>query len=186
MNIQENVKKVLKFSEAVSIGLFLRLISSRERFTAMKQFNQLICPVSSERVDENRVRVTALGVILMMGAYFWTGNVIFPAIVALDFYIRAFTRLPYSPISWLAYHFVKRMGTQALWIDKAPKIFAARIGLLLTLITTAAAILGWSLSAYLAGSTLVVFAFLECGLNFCAGCWVYTYVVFPLVRRGEK
>jgi len=177
---------VLKFSDAVSIDPFLRLISSRERFTAMKQFNQLICPVSSERVDENRVRVTALGVIFMMGAYFWTGMVIFPAILALDFYIRAFTRLPYSPISFLAYLFVKRMGTQALWIDKAPKIFAARIGLLLTLITTAAAILGWSLTAYLAGSTLVVFAFLECGLNFCAGCWVYTYVVFPLVRRGGK
>ena len=152
----------------------------------MKQFNQLICPVSSERVDENRVRVTALGVILLMGAYFATGNALFTTFAALDFYIRAFTKLPYSPISWLANLFVKRMGTQPVWIDKAPKMFAARIGLMLTLITTAAAMLGWSLTAYLAGSTLVVFAFLECGLNFCAGCWVYTYVVFPLVRRGEK
>jgi hypothetical protein len=185
MNIQENVKIVLKFSGAVSIDLFLRLIGGRERFTAMKQFNQLICPVSPERVDENRVRVTALGVILMMGAYFWTGMVIFPALVALDFYIRAFTRLPYSPISWLASLFVKQMGTQPVWIDKAPKIFAARIGLLLTLVTSAAAFLGWSLTAYLAGSTLVVFAFLECGLNFCAGCWLYTFVVYPLVRKGE-
>ena len=185
MNIQENVKMVLKINEAVRIGPSLRLISSQERFTAMKQFNQLICPVSPERVDENRVRVTALGVILMMGAYFWTGMVIFPALVALDFYIRAFTRLPYSPISWLASLFVKQMGTQPIWIDKAPKIFAARIGLLLTLVTSAAAFLGWSLTAYLAGSTLVVFAFLECGLNFCAGCWLYTFVVYPLVRKGE-
>ena len=151
----------------------------------MKQFNQLICPVSPERVDENRVRVTALGVILMMGLYFWTGWVFIPALVAVDFYIRAFTKLPYSPISWVAGNFVQRMGTRPIWIDKAPKIFAARIGLLLTLITTTAAFLGWSLAAYLAGSTLVVFAFLECGLNFCAGCWVYTYVVYPLVRKGE-
>lgn len=152
----------------------------------MKLFNQLICPVSPERIDENRVRATAMEVILMMGAYFWTGWILFPALVALDFYIRAFTKLPYSPLSWLARHFVDRMGTRPIWIDKAPKIFAARIGFLLTLITTAAAFLGWSLVAYLAGSTLVVFAFLECGLNFCAGCWVYTYVVFPLVRRGEQ
>jgi hypothetical protein len=149
----------------------------------MIQFNQLICPVSPERVDENRVRATALGVVLMMGAFFWTGMVIFPAFVALDFYIRAFTRLPYSPISWLANLFVKRMGTKALWIDKAPKIFAARIGLLLSIVSTAAALLGWSYTAYIAGSTLVLFAFLECGLNFCAGCWVYTYVVYPLVRK---
>lgn len=151
----------------------------------MRQFNQLICPVSPERVDENMVRATALGVILMMGAYFWTGMAIFPAFLVLDFYIRAFTKLPYSPISWLANRFVKGMGTQAVWIDKAPKIFAARIGLLLTLISTAAALLGLSLTAYVAGSTLVLFAFLECGLNFCAGCWVYTYVVYPLVRKGD-
>lgn len=183
MNIQENVKMILNFYAAVSIALSLRLISRRERIGAMKQFNQLICPVSSERVDENRVRATALGVILMMGAFLWTGMAIFPAFVALDFYIRAFTRLPYSPISWLANLFVKRMGTKALWIDKAPKIFAARIGLLLTVVSTAAALLGWSYTAYIAGSTLVLFAFFECGLNFCAGCWVYTYVVYPLVRK---
>jgi hypothetical protein len=90
-----------------------------------------------------------------------------------------------APISWLAMHFVKRMGTHPIWIDKAPKIFAARVGLLLALIAMAAAFLGWSLTSYIAGSTLVIFAFLECGLNFCAGCWVYTYVVYPLVRRGE-
>ena len=183
MNIQENVKMILNFNAAVSIALLLRLICRRERFRAMKQFNQLICPVSSERVDENRVRATALGVILMMGAFFWTGMAIFPAFVALDFYIRAFTRLPYSPISWLAKLFVKQMGTQPIWIDKAPKIFAARVGLLLTIVTSIAAMLGWSLAAYIAGSTLVLFAFLECGLNFCAGCWVYTYVVYPMVRK---
>ena len=53
----------------------------------MKQFNQLICPVSSERIDENRVRVTALGVIVMTGVYFMTGNTIFPAILIVDFFI---------------------------------------------------------------------------------------------------
>jgi hypothetical protein len=185
MNILENVKKVLKFRKAVSIGHPKRLTITRGSMIPMKQFNQLICPVSPERVDENRVRATALGVILLMGLYFWTGWVIFPALAALDFYIRSFTKLPSSPISWLARHFVESMGTRPIWIDKAPKIFAARIGLLLALITSVAAFLGWSITAYLAGSTLVAFAFLECGLNFCAGCWVYTYVIIPLVRRGE-
>lgn len=151
----------------------------------MKHFNHLICPVSPERVDENRVRVTALGVILIMGLFFITGNAIFPALLSLDFFLRAFTRLPYSPLSWLAHLFVEQVGTQPVWIDKAPKIFAARIGLLLTFITSVSALLGWSMFAYIAGSTLVLFAFLECGLNFCAGCWVYTYVVYPLVRGRD-
>jgi len=152
----------------------------------MKQFNQLICPVSPERVDENSVRVTALGVILIMGLFFITGSAVFPALLSLDFFLRAFTRLPYSPMGWLADLFVKQMGTNPVWIDKAPKIFAARIGLLLSILTTVSAMLGWSMFAYISGSTLVLFAFLECGLNFCAGCWVYTYLVYPLVRGGDS
>jgi hypothetical protein len=151
----------------------------------MTKFNQLICPVSTERVDENRVRVTAFGVIILMGAFFIFSNPVFPAILVVDFFIRAFTGLKFSPLSWLGHLFVKVMGTQPVWIDKAPKVFAARVGFLLTTLTTVAAIIGLPMLAIIAGLTLVGFAFLECGLNFCAGCWVYTYVVYPLVRKGE-
>jgi hypothetical protein len=151
----------------------------------MKFFTELICPVSPERVDENRVRVTALGVIIIMGVFFMTGNALFPALLFVDFFIRAFTRLPYSPLSWLAHKFVLAMGTTPVLINKAPKVFAARIGLLFTFITTIASLLGFSLLAYIVGSTLVIFAFLECGLNFCTGCWVYTYLVYPRVRKMQ-
>ena len=151
----------------------------------MIQFKQMICPVSPERIDENRVRVTALSVVIIMGVYFMTGNSIFPAFLVIDFYIRAFTKLKYSPLSWLSHLFVKSFGTQQVWIPKAPKIFAARIGLLLTMLTTISAMLGLSIVAYVTGATLVIFAFLECGVNFCAGCWVYTYVVYPLVRKDH-
>lgn len=151
----------------------------------MKLVTQLICPVSPERVDENRVRVTALGVIIMMGAYLVTGIALFPALLVLDFFIRAFTKLSYSPLSYLAHLFVKLMGTREVLIDKAPKVFAARIGLILTSITTLGALLHWPLLAYISGNVLVLFAFLECGLNFCMGCWVYSYLVYPLVRKNR-
>ena len=151
----------------------------------MKLVTQLICPVSPERVDENRVRVTALGVVFIMGAYFVTGSALFPALLTVDFFIRAFTKLSYSPLSYLAHLFVKAIGTSPVLIDKAPKVFAARIGLILTSITTLGALLGSPLVAYISGSVLVLFAFLECGLNFCMGCWVYSYVVYPLVRKNQ-
>jgi hypothetical protein len=146
-------------------------------------FRQLICPVSPERIDENRVRVTALGVVLVMGTFLFTGEVLVPALLAVDFFIRAFTRLNYSPLSWMASLFVKAVGTEPVWINKAPKVFAARIGFLLTVITTLSSLLGFPLMASVTAMVLVAFAFLECGLNFCAGCWVYTYVVYPLVRK---
>jgi len=149
----------------------------------MKLFTELVCPVSPERVDENRVRVTALGVVLTMGIFFVTGNSLFPALLAVDFFIRAFTRLSYSPLSWLGHIIVKSLGTNPVPIDKAPKIFAARIGFLLTVIVTVASLLDLVLLADITGATLVLFAFLECGLNFCMGCWVYTVIVYPLVKN---
>ncbi len=149
----------------------------------MIQFKQMICPVSSERVDENRVRATALGVVITMGAFLITGFMIFPALLVVDFSIRAFTKLKFSLLSWLGYHFVKAIGAEPIFIDKAPKVFAARIGFLLTAITVVTSLAGLPLLAIAMGSTLVAFAFLECGVNFCAGCWVYTYVVFPFVRK---
>jgi hypothetical protein len=152
----------------------------------MKLFTELICPVSLERVDENRIRVTALGVVLVMGIFFVTGNTLFPALLAVDFFIRAFTRLSYSPLSWLGQFVVKSLGTNPVPIDKAPKVFAARIGFILTVIITIASLLNLALLTYIAGSTLVLFAFLECGLNFCMGCWVYTAIVYPLVRKKDR
>lgn len=149
----------------------------------MKKLTQLICPVSPERVDENQVRITALFVVLMMGMFFISGSPVFPSLLAVDFFIRAFTGLSYSPLSYLASRIVKVIGTQTVLIDKAPKVFASRIGLMFIMLTTLGALLPWSLLAYISGSVLVLFAFLECGLNFCMGCWVYTFVVYPLFRK---
>jgi len=151
----------------------------------MKQLVQLICAVSPERLDENRVRVTALGVVLLLGVYFVSGSALVPALLTVDFFIRAFTSLSYSPLSYLAHLFVKAMGTNEILIDKAPKVFAARIGFIFISLTTLGALLDLPLLALISGSTLVLFAFLECGLNFCMGCWVYSLVVYPLFRKNK-
>jgi len=152
----------------------------------MTLIKELICPVSPDRLDENRVRVTALGVVIIMGGFFITGIWLFPALLVVDFCIRAFTRLPYSPLSWMAEVVVKLIGAQRVQIDKAPKVFAARIGFILSFLTTMGALLDWSLLAFITGSVLGLFAFLECGLNFCMGCRVYTYLVYPLVRKDHE
>ena len=150
----------------------------------MIRFRQLVCPVSSEHVDENIVRATALLVIFTMGAFLLTGQVIFPVLLTMDFFIRAFTRLKYSPLSWLGRLFVRMVGTGPVLIDKAPKIFAARAGFMLSSLTAVFALLGLPVAAGVTGATLVMFAFMECVLNFCAGCWIFTYVVVPLAKRN--
>ena len=83
----------------------------------MNIFKQLICPVSGERLNENAVRVTALWVVLLMGIYFITGYGIIPTFVAVDFYIRGFTKLTSSPLSWISKQIIQISTLNPVWID---------------------------------------------------------------------
>jgi hypothetical protein len=144
--------------------------------------NKLICPISDKKVNESVVRLTALWVVLLSGVYLLAPNPYIPIYLAFDFYIRAFTKSTFSPLSWLSTQFVKKFQLPVHLIDKAPKIFAARIGLLFSILMFASSLVGLPVLAISTSSVLILFAFLECGLNFCAGCWVYTYIVMPLYR----
>lgn len=147
----------------------------------MKMKN-IICPVSSLRVDENIVRFTALWVVLLSGATVLVPNFYIPLYLAFDFYLRAFTKARFSPLSWLSMSIVKALKLKPHMIDKAPKIFASRIGLFLTVLMSVSALLGFTVPLISIGAVLMMFAFLECGINFCAGCWVYTYIVLPIYK----
>ena len=143
----------------------------------------IICPISNEKANENVVRITAFWVIILTGSFIFSPNPYIPLFLLFDFYIRAFTKFRYSPLSWLSARINKIAGLQPNLIDKAPKIFAARIGLVFSVLMFILFILGMTNVAIITGAVLVLFAFLECGLNFCAGCWVYTYVVIPFYRK---
>ncbi len=142
--------------------------------------NNLICPVSPHRVDENLVRFTALWVVLLSGLTVLYPNFYVPLYLAIDFSIRAFTKAPFSPLSWISQQFVNLLNLKPILIDKAPKIFAARIGFSLTILMSISALMGFDIVLISIGSILMFFAFLECGINFCTGCWVYTYIVLPI------
>lgn len=142
----------------------------------------IICPVSPLRVDENIVRFTALWVVFLAGFTVLVPNFYIPLYLAFDFYLRAFTKARFSPLSWISIQFVKVLKLKPHLIDKAPKIFAARIGLSLTVLMAVAAFFGFNILLVSIGAILMLFAFLECGVNFCAGCWVYTYIVLPIYK----
>lgn len=141
----------------------------------------LICPVSTARANEKVVRLTALLVVLLVGLYIYTGSILFLLLLVVDFAIRAFTNLPYSPLSWTASRIAHLLQLSPVQIDKAPKIFAARVGLLFTLAMLVLFFVNPLISS-LVGAVLIVFALLEAVLNLCVGCLVYTYLVFPLFK----
>jgi hypothetical protein len=142
----------------------------------------LICPVSPLRVNENTARITGFVMATMIALYAITGSIVFVIAIALDYAIRAFTRRQFSPASWFAAWLVRVTKLPEISIDKAPKIFAARVGFLFAL---ASALLFFinPMASLIVALTLMGFALLESLFNLCVGCLVYTFIVFPLFHR---
>src|SRR4051812_8960278 len=90
----------------------------------------LICPISPLRVNENVARVTAFLIVILVALYIFFPNPYLPLFLGIDFYIRGFTSLRYSPLSWLAAKINAIFQWPVLMTDKAKKIFAARVGFL--------------------------------------------------------
>ncbi len=95
----------------------------------------LICPVSTQQINRNVVRITGFMMATMIALYAITGNIYFIIAITIDYFIRAFTSLKYSPFSWLAGQITRLFKLKEIQIDKAPKIFASRVGFLFALAT---------------------------------------------------
>ena len=148
----------------------------------MKSMKQLVCPISDERVNEQVTRLNAFFGILLVVSGFVFNSVLFFVFLTADFYIRAFTKARFSPISYVSHRMVNAFKLNKKDIDKAPKIFAARIGFLLTLTITVLFLLGLNAAALVAGGILVFFAALEFALAICMGCIMYTYLILPFYK----
>ncbi len=148
----------------------------------MKIMKQLLCPISDERINEKITRINALLGILFIVAGFATNSIFFFIFLLADFYVRAFTKTKFSPISYVSHRMANALHLQKKSIDKAPKIFAARIGFFMTLTIAVLLLLELHTAAIVVGAILVFFAALEFALAICMGCILYTYLVLPFYK----
>lgn len=144
---------------------------------------QLICPISNEYINERVTRLNALfGILLVLAGIIF--NSVFPLILlTADFYTRAFSNAKYSPISYLSHRMTHALNLDKKSIDKAPKIFAARLGFVMSLTITILMTFQFNSASIAVGGILVFFASLEFALSICVGCIIYTYLVLPFYKQ---
>jgi len=143
----------------------------------------LFCPISNERINEQVPRITALLVIVAVVLAFALDSLVVMAFVAADFFIRAFTKMKFSPLSCVAYWMTQMLNLPAKPIDKAPKIFAARMGFVMSLAFAVLFAAQLNTAAVVIAGVLVFFAGLEFAFAFCAGCTIYSYLVLPFYKN---
>lgn len=136
--------------------------------------NQIVCPTDFITINENRVRVTAGFVFILSVTYLLTGFWPIVLFLVYDFAVRAFNYGNYSLLNIISGVLVKQLGLGNKPVDRAPKRFAARIGLIMNAAILIAHLSGFTKLAFIFSAVIVLFSFLESVFAFCAGCYVYT------------
>jgi hypothetical protein len=134
-------------------------------------------------ISENKVRLVALWVLLLVSFSYWMLTLPIIIFLSIDFFMRSFGYGKYSLLAILGDFVIKLFHIATKPIYFPPKRFAARIGFVLSLIILAGLLL--QLNTVVTGAIVVFafFAFLESFLGFCAGCYVYSFLIrIKLIR----
>lgn len=134
-------------------------------------------------VNENVVRLIAAQVILLTLITLLTGWIWAVLFLTADFALRAFTHIP-SPLAVIAKGLAGALGLTPKPIFAPPKRFAANLGFVFSSGIALFLYLHYSVAAYVTGGILIVCATLEAVFNICIGCYVYNWIVAPVVNRN--
>jgi len=135
----------------------------------------LACPMSFERIDKNVVRVSAIitsGIIALYTApslASTTTVLILMLALAGDYAVRVFTS-QLSPIGWLGRQLTRRFGMKPKPMDKAPKIFAVRVGFIFAASSVGLFFVDPTIAIGV-GLGLMAFNLLDGVPDICVGCY---------------
>ncbi|WP_392544169.1 DUF4395 domain-containing protein [Oryzobacter telluris] len=128
-------------------------------------------------VNEKAARAVAGIVALVAVLALATGWLWLTAVLAVGFALRVASGPRLDPFGQLATKVIApRLGDPVL-VAGAPKRFAQAVGLAFTAAGTIALALGAPIVTVGLLSVLVVFALLESVVGFCAGCWVFGFLM---------
>ena len=134
------------------------------------------CPISLNRIDEHLVRLIALQVILVAVLLLWTQHLLFALILLFDFSVRTLQLKKISPFSTIAKLIIHFFQIKPQRCNEAPKRFALYLGLGIIGFFTLLLIFGFTKTALLMVSILILCASLEAIFDYCIGCKIYYYL----------
>lgn len=144
------------------------------------------CPISFEMVDEKVSRQNSIVVFVLLGAFCMTQNIWIVAFLVLDFFLRAIKKPLLSPIAQFNRNLNHMIGRKEKLINAGPKIFAARIGLLFSLLVFTFHATEYIIAGNIVAGVFIAAVGLEAFFGFCAACKMYPYLVAAQAYGKEK
>lgn len=135
--------------------------------------------------DECVVRLIAAQVIIIALVSLGTYRIWPVLALTTDFALRAFT-VRTSPLAAIAKGIAALLQVKPKPIFAAPKKFAAALGFVFSFLVLLFLLLRLYPAAYVVGGILIFCALLEAVFKICLGCYVYDWLVAPLVNRSNN
>ncbi|KPL14872.1 MAG: hypothetical protein AMS23_05520 [Bacteroides sp. SM1_62] len=135
-----------------------------------------VCPVNERQINENVTRLNALVTFIVVTVFIFTPYKWILFFLPLDFALRAWFQGRFSPIGRMNNYLVRSLNLGESLINEGPKLFAARIGLILSAGAVISFFAGLTVIAYVLGGFLVFFSFLEAVFGFCMACKIYPFI----------
>ncbi len=147
-------------------------------------FTNIICPVSSQKVDSHVSRLTVFLNDALMVYFLISLQPIAIYIVTIDYGIRAMGYNQYSPLCFLSSLIIKATGAMPKMVDKAPKMFASRLGFICAVLGAVFISCNMPMASRGIIAMFVVLATLDSVFDLCVGCIIYNYLVFPFFNKA--
>lgn len=135
-----------------------------------------VCPISFKQVDEKAARINALLSAFSVALFLVTSYNFIIIFLAIDFYIRGFIDPLYSFYSAISKSILRFTNNKPKPIDGSSKIFAAKLGFIMSTLILVLTVLGFQTTSLVFGITLILFATLEGVFSYCVGCKIYSYI----------
>lgn len=148
----------------------------------MKYLNNVICPIGIEKIDLNVSRITVFLNVILMGLFFYTNNPLYIVAVFTDYLIRAVFNAKYSPLRFISTSTLKTFKVEGEKINLAQKVFASRLGMLCALSSLIFFYFDNTVGTSISLGLLMVLSFADSVFNFCVGCLIYNYIVYPFYK----
>lgn len=145
-----------------------------------------ICPISNKTINERVARVNAALTVFLLLLFVLSGSVYLILFLAIDFLMRATDYSKYSVLAILSNNIAGYFSLETLLINAGPKIFASRIGFVLSSLIILSHIFEASWLALGIIGILGLFSFLEAAFGICVACEIYPFFYRLLYHQGFK
>lgn len=135
-----------------------------------------LCPISDKKIKESVARFNASFTVLLLIIFVITQSILPLLFLFIDFLLRSTEYSKYSLIGFFSKSIVKYLSLNHNLINAGPKIFAARIGSILSSLIILTFFLGFYLPAFALAGILGLFSFLEAAFGLCVACEIYPLI----------